>query len=297
MMNKPGAPKRKKKALSPELQDPEFQALMNQSFEEDMQSEGAPEWMTTFSDMMTLLLCFFILMFSMSEINVKKFMQAAESLYEGFGQTDVTEFQQLANVDSILVENPHAMEGLLDKQVEAMLQQLHEDLQEFIDENELHNSLKVENDESGVTLSIRDLVLFISGSADLEEQGRLILFNLVPFLMDVEIPVVISGHTDNRPIDVGVIRSNWELSALRAAGIARVLGDLGLNSENIRVEAYGEFRPETDNDTPEGRASNRRVELLWTVESARAILMGRMEENIELAKDMEAVKNGAGKPE
>jgi len=238
---------------------------------EDMSHEGcdeggAPEWMTTFSDLMTLLLCFFILMFAMSEIKMDKFMQAAESMRVGFGQSEVESEEQAgtgspasADTSGVSVENA----------VEDMLEDIKEKLEHFVSQYKLENTLDVSKDEKGVTLSIQDVVLFKPGSPWVNDNSMWVIEALGLIVNEIDIPLVVSGHTDNVPINTSQFPSNWELSAVRAAGIARMLVDEGFDATQIYVEGYSEFKPIESNDSYEGRAANRRVDLLYSRDNVR----------------------------
>jgi chemotaxis protein MotB len=124
--------------------------------------------------------------------------------------------------------------------------------------------VSVDREEDGVYLRMETPTLFGSGDAVIAEEGREMLQVLSQITMEFNVAVVVAGHADNQPIRSSVYASNWELSAARAAGVARFLVDDGHSPTMVRVESYGEFRPLADNSTPEGRARNRRVELLFS---------------------------------
>lgn len=245
-------------------EDRELMALANKAMEEELGEGGAPEWMATFSDMMSLLLAFFILMFSMSEIKLSKFMQAAESLREGLGQSDTR------------VENPRGMgarfttEGdsslIRGDAVEESLEELTQRLSEFIRQHGLQSEARVVRDETGVTLHIQSVALFRSGNAELLPPGVGIMRMLYEIFDQMDYPLIIRGHTDNIPISNRYFPSNWELSAARAGSVARVLVEMGLTPEKIHVEGHAEYRPIAANNTRGGRAQNRRVEIAFTRE-------------------------------
>ena len=248
--------------------------------------EGAPIWMTTFGDLMSLLLTFFVLLFSMSEIRADKFAAAAQSMREALGGTAVIEaiipkglVSQPADprlraaqadagddpapegVDPALNDGgqPSASEVLADKALKdiAVL------VNEFIRLSSLEETLLVTEGPTGVRVRIKAGALFRPGVGMIEDDARWIIDFLAGLSVTIEVPVVVVGHADNQPIGTAQFRSNWELSAFRAAGIVRLLAEGGVDPDHLRVESLGSTRPIATNETPEGRAENRRVELFY----------------------------------
>ncbi len=112
---------------------------------------------------------------------------------------------------------------------------------------------------AGLELEIRTQVLFPSASADLQPEATTLLWRLAQVLQPLDYPLRVEGFTDNIPINTPIFPSNWELSAARAASVVHVLADAGLPPQRLAAVGYGEFQPVADNNTPEGRARNRRV--------------------------------------
>jgi chemotaxis protein MotB len=249
---------------------------IGQTESEDFKEEGAPLWTTTFGDLMSLLLTFFVLMYSMSELKIERFAQAKASLSEAFGGvaalpppdptgTVPDPALPLPNPGASAGESDTIMdEGQLFAITDAYLAQIARQLQEFIDENGLQETLSVIRGDDGVRLRILSTTLFPSGSALLNEDKSWILNILGAVTASLDVPAVVSGHTDDLPIQTSAFFSNWELSAARAAGVARELVANGHDPESLRVEAFGEHQPVASNSTEEGRAQNRRVEILFS---------------------------------
>ena len=234
---------------------------------------GAPAWTMTFGDMMSLLLTFFILMFSMSEIKIEKFRAAAQSLHEGFGQSTIVrpELTSPDPVDSTPPPPPPpppAATGLsqveIDEAVDNLLDQFEVLLRNFVSSNELEEDIDVNRRDDAVVLSIRDVALFSPGEGFIDPANRWVVERLAQITSRIRVELIIAGHTDNIPIRDDVFRSNWELSAVRAAGIARLLVELGQPPGMIRAEGFAEFRPVASNEDEIGRSQNRRVELHYT---------------------------------
>jgi chemotaxis protein MotB len=234
--------------------------------------EGAPSWVITFGDMMSLLLTFFILLFSMSEIEVEKFREAAKSLHEGFGEStvDLGDAPPVTPTDTTFIEVPVGPDA-----AEEKLDEIASLLQQFVEDNGLEQNLVVDRSEDGVYLQIRDVALFHPGDADIEESTAWIVERLGQITLNVNVPVTVAGHTDNVPINSSRFQSNWELSAARAAGVARALVAMGHDPDDVRVTAFGEYRPIDTNETAEGRARNRRVELFYSKQSVEEAIEQR----------------------
>lgn len=271
--------------------------------------EGAPSWTVTFGDMMSLLLTFFILLFSMSELKVEKFLLASQGLREALGGTAEEVIDDPMGlmpdpVDPDLnMQNPGpgqaatgsggdgAGNGWLDGFTDAYLDVVEERFQEFIEKNDLTSTVKVERDRDGVRLRMETVTLFGSGDATVSPDGADVLGELSEITTGLDIGVVVSGHADNRPIRNSVFASNWELSAARAAGVARALVAKGHSPTKVRVESFGEFRPIASNDTPEGRSKNRRVELFYARADVTAAALTLLEEE---SSESEAEEEEAG---
>lgn len=238
----------------------------------ELVEEGAPLWTTTFGDMMSLLLTFFVLLYSMSELKQEKFLQASQSLREAIGGTSAeTPEDPMALVDEELdpemfLESAEAGspgDVMLEAVADAYMEVIARRLEKFIRENELQNQFSVEREEDGVYLRMQSSALFASGSGTLEERAVPMLGYLGEITRSIDVKSVVSGHADNQPISTPQFASNWELSAARAAGVARHLVEFGQDPEMVRVESFGEFKPVESNDTPEGRARNRRVDVFF----------------------------------
>lgn len=264
--------------------------------------EGAPLWTVTFGDMMSLLLTFFILLFSMSELKMEQFLLATDGLREALGGTAVEtvdeplgplseELDPELQLSSALppsgamtepgtysADSASALLAEAERLADQFLDSIASQLQDFVEEYDLEETLEVVKGKEGVHLRIEAVVLFASGEAAIHGENRWLVEVLAKITRQVSTPVVVVGHADNQPIRTASFASNWELSAARAAGVARGLVEGGHDPQRLRVESYGEYRPVGDNDTAKGRSRNRRVELFYArkdvVEQALAELKG-----------------------
>ena len=218
---------------------------------------GSPAWMTTFGDMMTLLLVFFVLLYSFSSMDVEKFkgfnsaLQSQLGILEG-GQT--------------ISENPNIYAGPLGQdyaQAPQNIREIMRELNNYIEDNNLSDRVDVENKRKGLVISLTGEILYQQGRADIRDQGREVLAMISDILRDVPNDIMIEGHTDDVPIRTDEFPSNWELSTARAVNVIKFLIE-ERNFEPARLSAagYSEYRPVADNDTAEGRAENRRVEVV-----------------------------------
>ncbi len=151
----------------------------------------------------------------------------------------------------------------------APVNPLAEQLQQMVQQNDLAGQVEVISGAQSVTVRISDKILFASGKALLEDGGRTLVQRLSAILASTGGVVSIEGHTDNIPISTLVYPSNWELSAARAAMVVRELVALGLPSNRLRAIGYADTKPVAANSSGEGRASNRRVELVITSDAAK----------------------------
>ncbi len=222
----------------------------------DNDQPTAPFWMTTFSDMMTLLMVFFVLIVSMSEIKIKRFEEALTYFQGGRGVL----MQQ-----SVMQNTPQTQETL---HINRQRAERFEELNEYLRENGLQDKVQVNLRPDGVHTVITDEVMFNTGEARLIEPARTILGLLAGAIEQDVQAVAVEGHTDSRPIRTTRYPTNWELSAARAAAVVRFLQQQEdvLDPERYVALGYGEHRPVATNASPEGRASNRRVEILFSWE-------------------------------
>ncbi|MCS7082777.1 MAG: OmpA family protein [Bacteroidetes bacterium] len=228
------------------MQGAQQKPLKRSKPQQEESAGGAPEWMVTFSDMTTLLLTFFVLLLSMSEIEVKKFRETFSYFTGNRGI-----LHQPAPVSA-----PPNAQSLKQMQV-------YEELVADIAEMGLAGKVDVYLDGESMRIVMLDSVTFYSGQARLRPEAYPILNRVAELLQKESIKRVwVEGHTDNVPIATAQFPSNWELSGARAAGVVRYLIQHSrLNPERFAAAGYADTRPVASNDTPAGRAQNRRVEI------------------------------------
>jgi chemotaxis protein MotB len=256
--------------------------------------EGSERWLITYADMITLLLVMFIILYATANTDLAKFKALAESMAQGFGATSAstassgqstgTEHGESPVFDSsgggtkpleLFPENQTPIQIMDFAQMLAGTGEgsgLKQQLEKLVAEaaaaaagelNGLGAKIEVTYNERGIVISIfPDQILFDSGSARLKPGFMAILNELAPQLARLPNSIEVDGHTDNIPISTAAFPSNWELSAARAGAVIRYLATRGLKPERLSAAGYAETRPIDTNDTREGRARNRRVELI-----------------------------------
>lgn len=237
------------------------------SYDQQEQEGDAAAWIFTFADMMTLILCFFVLLYSMSKLEVQKFKAIMSSVQSSFGEykPSIDQLQISEQKEGQELESPPEEEVQVAQKIqeEKELNKMLEDIQSFVTKKGLdkHIILSVEN--GNIVLRVRDKALFPSGTAILTPQAKPILDDII-FIFNryMDFRVRIAGHTDNIPINTVQFPSNWELSAIRATTVLRYIIDGGIETERLTATGYGELVPLYPNDTPERRAQNRRVEFV-----------------------------------
>lgn len=229
-------------------------------------------WLVPYADILTLLLALFIVLFATSSVDATKFKQMSTVFEQIFnGGTDVMEFQ--SPVDNNSPSDQKELEQTLNEQSEKEspgkedeqeLLEIQRKVNQYIQIKQLTNKLDTSLTDEGLLVTIHDKVLFESGSADVKEEYMEFSKEISDLLiMDPPRSIVISGHTDNLPIQTHQFDSNWDLSVMRAVNFMEILlENKKLNPEWFSAKGYGEFKPVASNKTDQGRAKNRRVEIL-----------------------------------
>lgn len=231
--------------------------------EEEHVSEA---WLLPYADLLTLLLALFIVLFASSEVDARKFDQISDSFNSVFtGGSGINEsgssVEELNAEDNIDESPPTAIEEAEDQNELAELQ---ERVEGFIDERGLEGQFTTRLSDDGLLLSIKDNILFNVGEAEIREEALETAGDMSELLvLNPPRNIIISGHTDDTPIVNADFSTNWELSVMRAVRFMEiVLENPDLDPRDFSAKGFGEFEPVASNDTEEGRAQNRRVEVL-----------------------------------
>lgn len=236
---------------------------------------GLPAWMGTYGDMMTLVLCFFVLLFAMSSIDAQKYRDAVYSFKGSFGvMTGGTNLNPADLVSSAKREGQGSsykyqsiakkIKGELEKF--AGMEKAGEKASKDAEGAKTDSKDKVFDvtvTERGIVISVAERFLFDSGRATLKKEASPVLDMVLETISSIGNNIMVEGHTDNVPISTLQFPSNWELSGGRAASVVRYFIDKKPNlKERVSIGGYADTRPKSTNSTIEGRSSNRRVEII-----------------------------------
>ena len=231
---------------------------------------GSPAWMTTYSDLMSLLLTFFILLFSMSSVSEERFKDAAQSLQmalvgsssdsilDGNGEI-IGDLVGDVDPEEIIVEEVPVDPNYIPEEVIA----LYNTVNGFLEEEGLNADVTLSRDQEGVYIDIQEAILFDSGHATLKAAGSETLGQLAELFTLFDNEIIVEGYTDNVPMHSREFPSNWELSTGRALSVLRYLSEsYDISPSRLSARGYGEHRPIVPNDSAENRALNRRVNIV-----------------------------------
>ncbi len=215
--------------------------------------ENLERWLLTYSDLITLLLAFFVVMYSMSQVDNKRFGQMVEALNGVLkGGKVVTETH-----DPEKIKTGHGVLKIGD--LNLVQQQVEERFKNINRQGEIKSELT----ERGLVIHIMESALFKQGSAKLESSAIEVLDIVADQIRPLPNHVRIEGHTDDRPISNKVYPSNWELSSARATEVVRYFtSNHEVSPDRISALGYGEYRPVRPNNSAENRATNRRVDIV-----------------------------------
>ncbi|MBN2644254.1 MAG: flagellar motor protein MotB [Desulfuromonadaceae bacterium] len=213
---------------------------------------GAPEWMVTYSDMVTLLLTFFVLLLSMANMDQVKFNQAASSLRGAFGVFGGKDQKEISPPSLVEIAPIH----------DDLVQRLYTRIQSQMNRLRLDPSVKLVKDRGAVILRIDDAILFGAGQWELKPESHPVLRKVASLIQPLPLQARIEGHTDDVPFSREDM-SNWDLSVNRAISVLKFFqrNDL-LPLDRMSAVGYGSQHPLVPNDTPENRSKNRRVEFV-----------------------------------
>jgi chemotaxis protein MotB len=269
---------------------------------QDDGDKGAPAWVMTFADLMSLLMCFFVLLLAFSEMDVLKFKQLSGSMKSAFGVQREVEANEIPKGTSIITqefspgipqptpfqvlqqettdetkdnldfsagedgEDKNDVATIAEKIYEAAVERTRQEAEKLIHElkDEIDKgNLEVEWAESEITIRLRERSTFNSGEAKLKPTFFNVVNKVASTLNKVNGGIIVAGHTDNLPIRNNEFRSNWELSAARAANVVHYLTTRGkVDPTRIHIRAHADTKPLVPNLSEDQRAKNRRVEIV-----------------------------------
>ena len=239
-------------------------------YQED--EENHERWLVSYADFITLLFAFFVVMYAVSSVNQIKYREVTQALGSAFGNRMPLDGPVRRDETPPPIKNtqPNIVPPLpLNRLKNASLRQEQERM--VATAQNLANALaplikdgtvRVLQTNYGVRIDIKDSLLFAPGSAELAAAAQGPLTQIAQILAEDPHVIQVEGHTDNLPIHNSAFHSNWELSAVRASTVVRLLAGNGIAERRLSATGFGETRPVAENDTAEGRAKNRRVSVM-----------------------------------
>lgn len=217
----------------------------------DFEIETSDTWLITYSDMITIVLCFFIIFFSLTAKEVSMLNEATKELSEQVTSLD-KENKDLKNQKQELKKNLESLKEIVGNKDDEIKKKL---------DTNMANVEIIEN-ERGILIRFKDSILFDSASAEISQDGYDVLNRIAESINSIDNKIVVEGFTDNIPIKTSKYPSNWELSVARAISVVKFFTDEnGISQDRVSVSGYGELNPIDSNNTEAGRANNRRIEI------------------------------------
>lgn len=208
-------------------------------------------YLITYADLITLLLGLFIILYAISNVDLNKYSKMSSAMGSFFGS------------GSKGTIGSDALNGANGKVIGTKIDDLKSKLSDVIVKHNYSKSVTLEENERGITIHILENILFPSAKAELNSTSKLVLGQLAKILTQLPNDIRVEGHTDNIPISSAVYPSNWHLSVARALSTAYFLiNEQNLDPEKVTVVGYAEYKPIAENSTVDGRAKNRRVDIV-----------------------------------
>jgi chemotaxis protein MotB len=230
-----------------------------------------PGWLTTFNDLITLLMVFFVLLFAMGSVDTQMLQEFQYGLQSGLGILGAGSKVSIAVRDT--QQNPNGAQLLIQAAVET------EPEDQKVPTDTIDEALKVLTEEPGINvrysnqsaqITFEDFLLFDFGKADINPSGLAFLNKMATLIQKIPYPVRVEGHTDNVPIHTARFPSNWELSIARAVSVVKYFAAEGkISPQRLSAVGYGETRPLVPNNSPANSSKNRRVEIVLATEGER----------------------------
>lgn len=216
-------------------------------------------WLITYADLITLLMIFFVLMYTISNVNSKKFAQLSASMSQALlGQNSGLIIGEAPGPSVIKDFNTPG-----GKTEAAKMKDVKEQIEKYIEKKGLKGKVEVTPEERGLVISLKEALLFNIGSAELTPGARDVIMSVGQMLAGMPNNIRVEGHTCNLPIKTAHFPSNWELSTARATNVVKFLiNQVGMQPDKLSATGYGEFRPLGPNTSEINRAKNRRVDIV-----------------------------------
>lgn len=242
---------------------------------------GDERWLVSYSDFITLLMVMFVVLYSMGQVDVKKYKALAQSLRTAFGMgsaSKIVDTQINQGSESSDGEpNPIVIPGIPQKPPEA--EEVAGKLTNLLKSSGLGSSVSVQTSIEGVLISLSEKLVFTPGTAELQQEAYPVLDTIVEMIRSIDNQVRIVGHTDTTPPADPRFQNNWELSTGRAEVIANYLIQKGIAPERLTISGRSEYQPIFPNDTSEHRALNSRADIIVVYKGSSDVIDNTTEES------------------
>lgn len=245
---------------------------------EEPEEESGYSWMDTYGDMVTLLLCFFVLLYSFSSVDASKWQELVSAFTGSAGNASMSSINEvsaregaISKIDNMidLQSRDNSSSDSLNaeqQQINTVFDELYKNIRSYIDQNDIGGQVSMLRTDDSITLRFSEISFFSSGKATIRPESKPILMKMVNMIYEnySAISVInVEGHTDNLPISTVEFADNWDLSVKRATNTLRFIIATGFfDEEKLTAVGYGEYHPIATNDTAEGRSLNRRVDIV-----------------------------------
>jgi chemotaxis protein MotB len=219
-------------------------------------------WLLTYSDLITLLMIFFVVMYASSTVDTNKYKQMSDSFRMSLGSGASPSGKNVITSDTPVNLDVEA-EKIKAAAEATKLIEVKKEVDKFLKGNGMEGSVSTNIEDRGLVISLKDTVIFDNAQADIKSEIKPRLIELGKFLNQLDNFVRVEGHTDSVAMHSYQFDSNWELSAVRATNVIKMLiAESGVVPKRLSAVGYGEFRPVGDNNTEAGRSKNRRVDII-----------------------------------
>jgi chemotaxis protein MotB len=232
------------------------------SLHEEHEEHIDESWLVPYADILTLLLALFIILYASSSIDKEKYQAIMETFQSEFTGTSNPDKQEGLSTAPLPPDEQKVVPPKDEDKPDAGLDELKQKLEKYINTNKLNAVVTLSDTLRGVEVSLNDVALFDSGSAQLKADSYNTLNGIVGLVRTVPNSINIEGHTDNEPISTSTFKSNWELSAARAASVLHFFNNRNIDPKRLQFTGYGEYHPLFPNDTAEHKQANRRVTIV-----------------------------------
>ncbi|GAB1477042.1 flagellar motor protein MotB [Bacillota bacterium] len=239
------------------------------------EEELGEAWLLPYSDLMTLLLAVFIVLFAVSQVDAQK-AQILSDLFSGNMMTEeFVEIKQMLKEEQKKLEEQETEEESTstegNTEIKSM-EDLKREIDQMIEQGSISDFARTYIDNRGLIITMNNAILFDPGSGTIKEEYKTAMLSIARIAISINNHIRVEGHTDNVPMNSETYPSNWELSSARAISVVRLfIEESGASPEKFLAVGYGEYRPIADNSTEEGRAKNRRIDIIVLSEDTNVL--------------------------